>query len=301
MLQYLKEPIKEIEFKGRKIASFVSDEDDNIDLDTVKSFGEEWVKFSEFSDEEIQNAGDQYFDIITEDICNASTIALDMGCGTGRWSKYLANKVKFIEAIDPSKAVLSASLLTKELTNVRVSQAGVDSIPFADESFDFAMGVGVYHHIPDTKKAIADTVKKVKKGGYLLVYLYYSLDNRGGFYKLIFNISTIVRRIVSKMPKRMKKFTCDLIAVFIYLPFILLARFLKLILSQGKLWKKIPLSYYYDKSWNIIRNDALDRFGTPLEQRFSKNEVISLLESCGLEKIVVSPGMPYWHAVGKKK
>lgn len=300
MLQYSNNPIKEIDFNGNKIASFISDEDQNVDKETIESFGEEWTKFSDFSKEEIENAGDQYFDIITEDICNSNTLALDMGCGTGRWSRYLSSKVKFIEAIDPSKAVLSASHLTKDLGNVRVTQAGVDSIPFEDESFDFAMGVGVYHHIPDTKKAVFDTVKKIKKGGHLLIYLYYNLDSRGSVYKFIFRLSTGIRKLVSGMPKGLKKFSCDFIALFVYMPFILWARFFKLLSPKGKIWRKIPLSYYADKSWNIIRNDSLDRFGTPLEQRFSKKELIEIMESCGLEDVVVSPGEPYWHAVGKK-
>ncbi|MDG2227238.1 MAG: class I SAM-dependent methyltransferase [Flavobacteriales bacterium] len=300
MLEYSEKPKKEIEFNDVRIASFVSDSDQNIDVDTVNSFGEEWTKFSSFSDEEIKNAGDQYFDIVTEEICNSSSVALDMGCGTGRWSKYLADKVKFIEAIDPSKAVLSASHLTKDLKNVRVTQAGVDSIPFADESFDFAMGVGVYHHIPDTQKAVRDTVRKIKKGGYLLIYLYYSLDNRGAGYKFLFKMSTIIRKIVSSMPNRLKKITCDFIAFFVYMPCVLLARLFKILSPKGRTWKKIPLSYYHDKSWNIIKNDALDRFGTPLEQRFSKKELIEILESCGMEDVVVSDGLPYWHAVSRK-
>ena len=300
MIEYSRKPVMEIDFSGVRIASFVSDSDQNIDKDTVNSFGEEWTKFSSFSEEEIKNAGDQYFDIVSEEICNSSSVVLDMGCGTGRWSKYLANRVKFIEAIDPSKAVLSASHLTKDLKNVRVTQAGVDSIPFPDESFDFAMGVGVYHHIPDTQKAVRDTVKKIKKGGYLLIYLYYSLDNRGGVYKFIFKMSTIIRKIVSSMPNRLKKITCDFIALFVYMPFVMLARLFKMFFPKGKVWKKIPLSYYHDKSWNIIKNDALDRFGTPLEQRFSKKALVQILESCGMEDVVVSDGLPYWHAVGRK-
>jgi len=300
MLPYSSSPLNEIEFNGKKIASFVSDLDENLDRETVDSFGEEWEKFGKFSAKEIKNAGDQYFDIVTDEICNSETIALDMGCGTGRWSAYLSPRVKFIEAIDPSKAVYSAELLTQEQENVRITQAGVDSIPFEDESFDFAMGIGVYHHIPDTKKAITDTLSKVKKGGHFLTYLYYNLDGRGGFYLFLFAIVNGIRKLVSSMPKGLKKFTCDLIAIFIYMPLVLWARFFKMLSPNGSFWKKIPLSYYADKSWNIIRNDALDRFGTPLEQRFSKAEIIEMLESCGLENIVVSTGMPYWHAVGRK-
>ena len=63
----------------------------------------------------------------------------------------------------------------------------------------------------------------------------------------------------------------------------------------------MPLSYYIGKSINVIRNDALDRFGTPLEQRFSKKEIEEMLINAGLEDIVFSERAPYWHVLGKKK
>jgi hypothetical protein len=64
---------------------------------------------------------------------------------------------------------------------------------------------------------------------------------------------------------------------------------------------KIPLSYYRIHSFHIMKNDALDRFGTPLEQRFSRAKIHKMMEQCGLEAIKISDGEPYWHAVGRKK
>jgi len=300
MLPYSKKPTKIIKHEGTDIPSFLLEKEDNLDRNTVASFGDEWTKFGHFSYEEISTAGDQYFDIVTNEMCHKDSLVLDLGCGTGRWSYYLSDKVKFIEAIDPSKSVLSASELTKDLGNVRVTQAAVGSIPFEDHCFDFAMGIGVYHHIPDTYKAISDTIKKLKVGGHFLIYLYYDLDNRSKLYKVLFGAVNLFRVLVSSLPKRLKKFACECIALFIYLPMVIFSRCLKWFKASEAFLKKIPLSYYADKSWKIIRNDALDRFGTPLEQRFSKKELIGLLESCGLDNIVVSPGMPYWHAVGRK-
>lgn len=87
-----------------------------------------------------------------------------MGCGSGRWSKYLSGKVKFIEAIDPSRSVFSASALTADIPNIRITQAGVDNIPFEDNSFDFVYSLGVLHHIPDTAAAMQACVNKLKPG-----------------------------------------------------------------------------------------------------------------------------------------
>ena len=67
-----------------------------------------------------------------------------------------------------------------------------------------------------------------------------------------------------------------------------------------KIAKKVPLSYYSDKSFWIMKNDALDRFGTPLEQRFSRQEIEEMMLSCGLKNITFSEKEPYWHAVGQR-
>ena len=300
MLEYSSEPLSNLKRnKGKGIPSFVSDLDSNIDRKTVDSFGEEWLKFKSFSDSEIKNAGDQYFDILNiETLKNA--IVLDMGCGSGRWTKYIAPSVNFVEAIDPSEAVFSAEKLTESVDNVRVTQAGVDSIPFQDNSFDLVICLGVLHHIPDTSKALKTLVRKMKVGGVLLLYLYYKLDNRGILYKLLFRLSHFLRLIISMLPTTIKKLVCDVIAVFVYLPLVLLVKVLQFSLGK-KVWiKKIPLSYYSGKSFNIIRNDALDRFGTPLEQRFSKKEIIVMMQNAGLSELHFSTGEPYWHMTGQR-
>lgn len=295
---YNQQAVSKIEAEEKEISVFNTD-GKNIDHSVVESFGEEWLKFNQFTQADIDQVGAQYFDIVDEEIANKSTYALDIGCGTGRWAKYLATRVGFVEAIDPSDAVFAANKLLSDVSNIRISKASVDNIPFADETFDFAMSIGVLHHIPDTQQAMKDAVKKVKIGGHFFCYLYYNLDSRGFLFKTIFNISTLFRKVVCKLPSGIKKFVCDLIAVFVYMPFVLLTRFLNFI-GLKKAALKIPLSDYANKSFFIIRNDALDRFGTSLEQRFSKKEVIAMMENSGLTSIVVSPGTPYYHAVGKR-
>ena len=50
-----------------------------------------------------------------------------------------------------------------------------------------------------------------------------------------------------------------------------------------------------------MRTDSRDRFGTPLEQRFSLEEIYKMLVDAGLENIVHSPKPPYWCVVGHRK
>jgi len=298
MRPYERRPDLVIESKTRKI-NFFNIDGKNIDKKVVYEFGEEWLKFNDFDEINIKLSGDKYFDIIDEKIVNKNTYALDIGCGTGRWTKYLSSKAGFIEAVDPSNAIFVADKLLREVENVRLTKASVDTLPFPDETFDFAMSVGVLHHIPDTQQALDDCVKKVKKGGYFYVYLYYNLDKRGVLFKFLFKLADVVRGVVSKLPGRLKKIICDILAVIIYMPLILWVEFLVFI-GLRKLAKQMPLSFYCNKSFFTIRNDALDRFGTRLEQRFSEKEVKKMMQNCGLTDILISPGVPYYHAVGKR-
>lgn len=297
--EFTKSPEKIIETNNRSVYVFDIGEK-NIDPKVVNEFGDEWLKFHEHDDDLVKKGGEEYFDILTNEMINSKTYVLDIGCGTGRWTKYLAAKVGFIEAIDPSDAIFAADKLLDKIENVRLSKASIETLPFADGTFDFVMSIGVLHHIPNTKQALIDCVKKVKKGGYFFVYLYYNLDRRGTFYKSLFHASDLIRKTVSRLPGKLKHFVCDILALIIYMPFILLGRFFKS-LGFNDLAKRMPLHGYQNRSFFMIRNDALDRFGTRLEQRFSKKEIIQMMETAGLTDIIVSPGIPFYHAVGKKK
>jgi len=273
----------------------------NIDMETVESFGEEWSAFHTFNEEEIFHAGENYFDIVSSEILNKSANVLDVGCGTGRWSYYVADKVDFVECIDPSKAVLAAANLLKNKSNTRITQASVDNIPFADNSFDLVFSLGVLHHVPDTKEAVNKCVQKVKHNGHILLYLYYSLENRGVAFKTLFYLSNSIRWVVSKLPSKLKIVICNLLAVLFYLPFVSFAKLLLFVGVSENVVYKIPLSWYADKSFHIIRNDSLDRFGTPLEQRFSKQQIMDMLEYAGCENIVFADNAPYWRVIAQKK
>ncbi|MEI6790077.1 MAG: class I SAM-dependent methyltransferase [Myxococcaceae bacterium] len=266
----------------------------NQDFKTVESFGAEWEKFCNFSREEIEHSGQLYFDLIDETMLNKNTVALDVGCGSGRWDKYIAHRVKFIEAIDPSSAVFVAERFFQEegIKNIRVTRAGVEQIPFPDNSFDFVFSLGVLHHVPRTEDGIRRCVEKLKPGGWFLVYLYYNLDNRSYVHGFLLKLVTFFRKGISNLPKPIKEAVCELIAATIYWPLASLSRLLST--------DVIPLSAYRNASFKVMRNDALDRFGTPLEQRFSRIQIQAMLERAGLSNIRFSEKVPYWHAVAQK-
>jgi SAM-dependent methyltransferase len=297
MIPYVRSPDRVLTIDGVEVASFVGPAL-NADARTVQSFGEEWTRFGTFTAEETRVAGDEVFDLLTPEMAHAGTVALDLGCGTGRWSNYLAPRVRFIEAIDPGRPVEAAVRLTRGAPNIRVTQAGYGALPFAPDSFDLVFSLGVVHHLPDTETAIREAASRVKPGGWLLLYIYYALDNRGAAYRALFRLADLGRRLISRLPSAARFVACDAIALGVYLPFIGLARLVRAAGSGA--WRRVPLAYYVGKPWTIVRSDALDRFGTPLEKRYTREAIRGMLERAGLAEIRFSEGQPYWHVVARR-
>ena len=163
---------------------------------------------------------------------------------------------------------------------------------------DFGYCLGVLHHVPDTQKAINKCVNLLKSNSPLLVYIYYSFDNRPYWVKIIWYLSNILRFFISKLPRLIKNALADLIALFIYIPLSRLYLLLKKINIRAE---NFPLSFYSDLSFYTIRTDSRDRFGTPLEKRFSKKEINTMMTKAGLKKIKFLNKAPYWVALGFKK
>jgi hypothetical protein len=63
----------------------------------------------------------------------------------------------------------------------------------------------------------------------------------------------------------------------------------------------LPLSYYRKYSFYSMRTDARDRFGTPLERRFSRKKITEMMEAAGLVDVRFSESVPHWCVVGVKR
>ena len=193
---------------------------ENIDPLTVEGFGDEWNRFdqSSLNDEEHQRYFDMYFSIFPKDILNENSVGFDLGCGSGRWAKLVAPHVGTLKCIDPSNAIEVAKANLSENLNCEFFKAGVDNMPIDDDSMDFGYSLGVLHHVPNTQAAITDCVKKLKSGAPLLLYLYYSFDNRPIWYRSLWQLSELLRFLISRSPKGIRYIISQVIAVSIYLP-----------------------------------------------------------------------------------
>ena len=271
----------------------------NQDKNTVDGFGDEWSRFdqSDLPQAEQQLLFDEYFSVFPWKNISKESTGFDLGCGTGRWAKSVAPKVKKLICIDPSSALDIAKKNLSNFDNCVFDSATVDEMPMQDNSMDFGYSLGVLHHVPDTALGIKQCVKKLKIGAPLLLYLYYRFDNRPWWFRLIWFVTDLLRRIVSKMPYKLRYVSSQIISIIVYFP---LARFALFLEKLNFNVSNFPLSSYRNLSFYTMRTDALDRFGTRLEQRFTRKEIKNMMRNAGLENIEFSNSKPFWVAVGYK-
>lgn len=271
----------------------------NLDEQTVASFGDEWDRFDQtaMSDSETAQIFNEYFSVFPWDSLPPNAEGFDMGCGSGRWASFVAPRVGRLHCIDPSSAIEVARKRLATHDNVIFHKASVEGRALASASQDFGYSLGVLHHVPDTQAAISSCVDLLKPGAPLLLYLYYAFDNRPYWYRAIWKISDTLRRGICTLPAGPKRLVTDAIACAAYFP---LARLARLGERLGLDVHGLPLAYYRSHSFYTMRTDARDRFGTPLEQRFTRDEIRDLMSTSGLERISFSTAAPFWCAVGYK-
>lgn len=269
----------------------------NVDHATVNHFGEEWTSFTQargWGAEGLDKVFAQYFAPLPKGALHPNAVVGDFGAGSGRWAVRVAPLVAHLYVLEPSPAAMSVArqnlALFENVTYVS-EPIGGPSIPTGQ--LDVAYSLGVIHHVPDALRALRDVRKTLKPGGIFLGYLYYALENRPRWFRVIWRASDIVRARVSQLPPARKSRATEAAALMVYWP---LARTARLLSKVGVPVVQFPLSQYADKSLYVMRNDALDRFGTPLEQRFTRPQIAGMLERAGFDvsTLAFSEGEPFW-------
>lgn len=273
----------------------------NLHQRTVDGFGDEWQRFDQAALDAVerQQIFQDYFSLFPWSALPEGAVGADIGCGSGRWAQEVAGRVGRLVAVDASAdAAAVARRNLQHMPNVDVCVASVDALPFRPASLDFAYSLGVLHHVPDTQAALRSCVAALKPGAPLLVYLYYAFDDRPSWFRGLWRASDLLRRLVSRLPHRARWAVTQALALLVYLPLSRLARLGEL---MGRDVDAFPLSFYRRRSVYVMRTDALDRFGTQLEQRFTRAQILQMLEEAGLDGIAFRSGPPYWTVIGTRR
>ena len=270
----------------------------------IHSFGDEWIRFDQdkyLSSSERKSQFLRYFNTPHFDNLKSlkSIKAIDIGAGSGRWSKEIFNHLKIsqLTLVEPSESFNQLKKVFKKNNKVNYIKTSVNNLlleyPYLSKSFNLVYCFGVLHHTDSIEENFSKICNLLESNGIIFCYLYYDLENRNNLYRFIFNLTILPRLVISRLPSSLKNIVCDLIAVFIYLPVIKFAKFFPKNINM-------PLHGYIDRSFFSIRTDARDRFGTKIEKRISKKKIKRMCEYNNLEEIHFSEKHPYWVFSAKK-
>jgi SAM-dependent methyltransferase len=261
--------------------------------DTSKSFAYEWQRFSKMLIEWKQN-----FDFYFEPVKNIQSLKdktiLELGCGKGRHTFYASEIAKEIIAVDFGKAVDVAFANNRNKKNIHFIQADIYNLPFKENYFDFVFSIGVLHHLPTPEQGFNRLVKLLNSGGGILVYVYHSFPKHSFNYYLL-KFVNFFRYITIRLPYNILHFLCYPIAYLSYAVLIIPYKYIfRKFIKTG--W---PLGAYADYPFQVILNDTFDRFSAPIENRYSKEQIVQWYKNAGLKNIEVLGGSG-WRIFGEK-
>jgi ubiquinone/menaquinone biosynthesis C-methylase UbiE len=133
-----------------------------------------------------------------EVVGQAHGLVLEIGAGNGlNFAFYSPDTVGRVEATEPSSAMLSYARERAATARVPVNltQVPVESLPFANESFDSAVVTLVFCSVDDPLRGLGEVRRVLKPGGTLLMVEH--VRARGFVVATIQNIATPITRLMA--------------------------------------------------------------------------------------------------------
>jgi ubiquinone/menaquinone biosynthesis C-methylase UbiE len=116
------------------------------------------------TDQEFRESGkDTYKKYLSDDkiIIGKSKSILDLGCGTGRLTEFMAHDFKKVVGIDISATmIVEGKERLKEFKNIELLETDGSTIPLPDESIDSVFSYLVFQHIK-TREMVESNFKEI--------------------------------------------------------------------------------------------------------------------------------------------
>jgi SAM-dependent methyltransferase len=212
-------------------------------------------------------------------------VVLDAGCGPGIDAAHMAQDgAPWVVAIDPSEGgVTQTRARTRDDPNVYAIRGCLESLPFADEAFDFVFCYGVLHHLAHPESGFRELVRTLKPRGVIALYVYEDFQTHTALERFVLRLVARVRRLTVRCPPRRLYRLCQVAAPLVYLGFSVPARLLARMPITRPLSQHIP--FRHARSPRGLVGDLYDRFAAPLESRYSEGEVRRWFTEAELEDL----------------
>ena len=113
----------------------------------------------------------KYITDVIDSTINKNIKCIDIGCGGGRYSKYL--KKKGIDVLAVDKYTNMANSLKKY--NIDFINASFDNLPLKDENFDLILSIGVLHNattLNEIEKGFSEMNRILRKNGMVILSIF---------------------------------------------------------------------------------------------------------------------------------
>lgn len=109
--------------------------------------------------------------LLTQDIDReAISRAVDVGCGTGRFSKLLAAEFDCqVVGVDPSKTMLAEARRKLPGRDMIFREGSGEALPLPDGSVDLEFMSMVYHHFADAAAVARESRRVLRPGGFVCI------------------------------------------------------------------------------------------------------------------------------------
>ncbi len=96
---------------------------------------------------------------------------IDLGCGTGRHSLYMADKGFYVHAIDEAETALEHLRMASGDRNIKISRFSLGDLSGIDEKYDLGVCVNVLGHgkISELERMFGEIDRVIVKGGSLFL------------------------------------------------------------------------------------------------------------------------------------
>ncbi len=114
----------------------------------------------------VDNIERQIISWLIKDISAGSL--LELGCGTGHWTKFFSQRGFQITATDISREMLKIAL-DKNIKNTTFQKADAAGLPFPDQSFSLIASITMLEFVDDTESVLKEVDRVLAPGGYLIL------------------------------------------------------------------------------------------------------------------------------------